>query len=440
MSPEELARCAATLEELATSSEVFLDKKSSHFAELAKVRCQANRLIENLKSAVRTRRGQLAPGKNDQRPRPPKPQMSDSPLSFPRRCYSCDQVVEDRHARYRWMCQNCGKWNWQKREHQADLTGRVALVTGARVGIGFQTSLKLLRAGARVHVVTRFPLDAADRYQQESDWNTWREHVTIHGLDLRDLPSLQRFIARLAHDPLDILVNNAAQTVRPTSEFLAHMQRREGLLRQHVSPIMLGRLEATIASSPLLVPDESRRPLDDAEPAEHMVRGFLDRRPTNSWMSRIEEIAPVEALEVHVINSLAPFLLIQGLLPALRCSHWPRRFIVNVAAREGQFAGKTTTRHPHTNMAKAALNMLTRSLAAELRTQDIYINSVDPGWVSDQRPRLMAQRSRREHGDWLPLDDVDAAARVLDPVFLGVSSVEPPPSGILWRNYQPADW
>ncbi len=168
--------------------------------------------------------------------------------------------------------------------------------------------------------------------------------------------------------------------------------------------------------------------------------GFLDRRTTNSWMARIGDIAPVELLEVNFVNALAPFLLIQGLLPALRSSPSQRRFIVNVAAREGQFAGKTSSRHPHTNMAKAALNMLTRSLAADLRRQGIYINSVDPGWVSDQRPFPRAEQSRAEAGDWLPLDDVDAAARVLDPVFTGTMSSEIPPAGKLWRNYQACEW
>jgi len=432
MSPEDLARVAAVLEELATSPEVFLDKQTPEFSELANVRRQANRLIENLKSAVRRKRGQAPNGKKDPPPKDePKPAVS-SPFGSPS-CYACNQGIEPRHSHYRWMCRTCGERNWQKRGQQADLTGRVALVTGARVKIGYQTSLKLLRAGSSVHVVTRFPHDAADRYQREPDCNSWQDRVTIHGLDLRDLASLQRFIALLAQEPLDILINNAAQTIRPTQEFFAHMQQREGLLRAQLAPAILGRVEAKSAT-PLLGHDRNLAPLEQA------VDLVLDRRSSNSWVSRIDEVAPLEALEVHVINSLAPFLLIQGLLPALRSSPWPRRFIVNVAAREGQFAGPATIRHPHTNMAKAALNMLTRSLAAELRPQGIYINSVDPGWVSDQRPLEVAEQARQEHGDWLPLDDVDGAARVLDPVFLGVSSTDTPRSGLLWRNYQPTDW
>jgi NAD(P)-dependent dehydrogenase (short-subunit alcohol dehydrogenase family) len=419
MSPEELTRCAAILEELAAAPAEFLDKQAPHFAELAAVRRHANRLIERLKGAVRSKRGQPANGIKSQPPTPASPQTP----APPRVCYACQQMIGHRHAHYDWMCQACGEWNRQKREQQADLVGRVAVVTGARVRIGFQTSLKLLRAGARVHVVTRFPHDAAERYQHEPDWTAWQERVCIHGLDLRDLAGLQDFIAHLAREPLDILINNAAQTLRPTPEFFAQMHRQERLLSQQLAPAILKRLQSSSGMAILPERASTSSYLDALGPTGH------------SWVARIDDIAPVEALEVQVINSLAPFLLIQGLLPALRRSPWPRRFIINVASREGQFAGKATVRHPHTNMAKAALNMLTRSLATELRPQGIFINSVDPGWVSDQMPL-----ARQEGNAWLPLDDVDAAARVLDPIFHGVSSPEPPPSGMLWRNYQPADW
>lgn len=451
MSPEELAQCAARLRDLAANPADFLDKGTPQFEALAEIRREANRLIEAVKNAVRVRRGQIADpsiAASHSASRVAPGAAVHKTIVRPSSCYSCTDLHEPRHPHYRWMCQACGDWNWQKRHQQADLTGRVAVVTGGRVQIGYQVCLKLLRAGAAVHAVTRFPYDAVDRYARESDFDAWSDRLTIHGLDLRNLRAVEQFAAQLAVKPLDILINNAAQTIRPAPDFIVHMLAREYGLRQQLSQYALRRIDTQVdceritsgavrqirfGSVPVatLPPEES----DRREPAFE----FIDQRPTNSWVARIDDVAPVETLEVHFVNALAPFLLIQGLLPAIRRAAWPRRFIVNVAAREGQFAGKPTSRHPHTNMAKAALNMLTRTLAADLRQQGIHINSVDPGWVSDQRPHPTAQRWRESEGDWLPLDAIDAAARVLDPVFTGASA-ETPVSGKLFRNYQVSDW
>lgn len=448
MSPDDLERCAAALRELAANPAAFLDKRSPRHAALADVRREANRLVEALKGAVRTKRGQPADGRKEPRPNEPSPAVPQTLTVPPLDCYACENLIHLRHAHYRWMCQACGEWNWQKRTQSADLTGRVALVTGGRVRIGFQACLKLLRAGATVHGITRFPQDAVDRYAREPDFASWRERLTLHRLDLCNLPAVEQFAARFAGSPVDILINNAAQTIRPTREFFEHMLRREDVLSRELSSkgwtsIIAHECSEDLAStspSPTLIGSDSPAPDRRAGQVEHITGSFVDLRTTNSWMARIDQISPVEALEAHFINVFAPFLLIQGLLPAMRMSPWPRRFIVNVAAREGQFAGKASGRHPHTNMAKAALNMLTRSLAGELLGQGISINSVDPGWVSDQRPYPTAERSREEAGHWLPLDDIDAAARLLDLIFLGVANTESPPSGKLWRNYRACAW
>ena len=145
------------------------------------------------------------------------------------------------------MCEACGDFNYAKREQTADLSGRYALVTGARVKIGYQASLKLLRAGAHVIVTTRFPRDAAARYAREEDFADWKERLEIHGLDLRHSPSVEIFARFLTQTKphLDILINNAAQTVRRPPAFYAHMLDVErkalvdlppdvrGLLRRH---------------------------------------------------------------------------------------------------------------------------------------------------------------------------------------------------------------
>jgi hypothetical protein len=108
----------------------------------------------------------------------------------------------------------------------ADLRGRVALLTGGRVKIGYQAALKLLRAGAHVIVTTRFPRDAAQRYAREPDFAKWGQRLEVHGLDLRHTPSVEAFCADLCSstcERLDFIVNNACQTVRRPPEFYAHM-------------------------------------------------------------------------------------------------------------------------------------------------------------------------------------------------------------------------
>ena len=161
----------------------------------------------------------------------PKPEDRDDrpELKRERACYVCKQPFAKTHRYYDSMCVDCGEFNYAKREQTADLWGRYALVTGARVKIGFQASLKLLRAGAHVVVTTRFPVDAADRYSRESDFAAFRERLQIHGLDLRHAPSVEIFARFLVErlPRLDYIVNNACQTVRRPAGFFQHLVARE---------------------------------------------------------------------------------------------------------------------------------------------------------------------------------------------------------------------
>jgi NAD(P)-dependent dehydrogenase (short-subunit alcohol dehydrogenase family) len=370
--------------------------------------------------------------------------------------------------------------NRAKRRQTADLSGRVALVTGGRVGIGYQVALKLLRAGARVEATTRFPCDAALRYGREEDFADWRSRLRIHGLDLRDLKAAQSLAREVEVEAgsLDVLINNAAQTVRRPPAFYAHLLPAEqqgpdalpgplaslvcprqyhegaGRLAAHALPGLPDALTPThpkvhsaTASGSALFPLVPLLPGDESLNADLFPPGELDRegqqldlRPANSWTARLGEVPLLELAEVHLVNAFAPFLLLKSLLPALRRSPHARRFVVNVSSREGRF-GRTGAEglHPHTNMAKASLNMLTRSVAPELAAGGIFVVSVDPGWVSEQRPLgSLAQGEAWRSGP--TLDAADGAARVLDPVFTGLDESAAPLFGVLLKDYQVVNW
>ncbi len=397
-------------------------------------------------------------------------------LRSARSCYVCKQPYTAVHRYYDSMCRSCGDFNYAKREQSADLAGTFALVTGARVKIGFQASLKLLRAGAHVVVTTRFPVDAAGRYAQEPDYGEFGARLQIHGLDLRHTPSVELFARWLGEQlpRLDFLVNNACQTVRRPAGFFRHLLAREyeapsslpddwrGPLAQHEAlcrtitnaPAMQGgQLVASSSRTPAegLVRSAAlsqRRYLDedfhDGEtlfPAEKYDedRQQLDLRETNSWRLRLHEVETPELLEVQLVNSIAPYILNARLKPLMMRSGGRQMHIVNVSAMEGQFYRTTKTdRHPHTNMAKAALNMMTRTSAPDFVRDGIHMNAVDTGWVTDEDPAVHAAR-KAELGFAPPLDIIDGAARIVDPIFSGITTGVHA-WGQFLKDYKPAPW
>lgn len=374
-------------------------------------------------------------------------------------CYGCKQGFTRRHFFYDLLCLQCGDLNYQKRQHQADLHGRLALVTGARIHIGYATVLRLLRAGATVIATTRFPHDAARRYSLEPDFAQWREHLHIYGLDLRHLSLIEHFIAHIKerYGTLDILINNAAQTVkRPYAYYaplIAYEQQapetlpttqRELVTHSHAfMPPSSFIVEASNALA-LPIPAQAEAIIKAEEQQlisqeDHTAEGKqLDLRRENSWSQRIEEIDLTEFLEVQVINVTAPFMLVKGLSELLRNSPFPQRFIINVSAVEGRFAQNKLGTHVHTNMAKAALNMLTHTAAADLAQDNIYMNSVDPGWVTRQAPATQEATWQRAQ-ESMPLDMQDAAARICDPIWSAINDGQLE-HGRFYKDYTPSDW
>lgn len=365
-----------------------------------------------------------------------------STLIRSKNCYICKQPFQQLHSFYHMLCPACAEFNFSQRERRADLRGRVALVTGGRIKIGFQVVLKLLRDGAKVIATTRFPNDALARYQKEADFEQWEDRLEVHSLELRNLPTVEMFAENMkAHlSSLDILIHNAAQTIRRPKEFYQHLLNREasspGHPRVHFNRDSLALLERQQDSNSLINLNPYF-PVDcfDADGQQ------VDKRPHNSWRMKIGEVDTVEMLEAYFVNAAAPFQLTNHLLPLMRCSNLERRFIVNVSAMEGQFTRATkTANHPHTNMAKAALNMLTRTSAADLAKDGIYMTSVDTGWITDENPMPIADFQREEHGFYTPLDVVDAAARIYSPIVEGVANPSEPPFGCFLKDYKPYPW
>lgn len=380
----------------------------------------------------------------------------------PGRCYACRSRHTGAHPRYPALCPACGAINLDKRDQSADLSGRVGLVTGARTGAGYTTALKLLRAGAVVIGTSRFPRDAAERFAAEPDARRWSARLHLYGLDFRAPGWVEGFAAHVAATVgrLDILVNNAAQTVRRPAPFFAHLIDGERATdRELTTPVRrvlaAGREFAgrhagapidgeAVARSAMLsqihvLPEDAVSAIVAGGAGVVAVDGGCDLRTSNSWMARLDEVATAECLEVLLVNTAAPFVLAGKLRAAMARDALADKWIVNVAAVEGQFSRRQKDdRHPHLNMAKAALNMLTRSCAADYARDRIFMNSVDVGWFSNGEPAAVAD-AMRSRGFTLPLDAVDAAARICDPIFSGVRTGRSA-HGQLLKDYRPVEW
>ncbi len=393
-------------------------------------------------------------------------QSSAGTLLKARACYICKQQYTLVDAFYHQLCPSCAALSHAKRDARTDLTGKRALLTGGRAKIGMYIALRLLRDGAHTTITTRFPRDAVRRFTGLADSADWIDRLRVIGIDLRDPAQVIALADDVAaQGPLDILINNAAQTVRRSPGAYQPLVDAElaplpdGPLPElvtfgHTNDAHPLALERSLEAHPILAAAADRADqLTQAAMAagssslERHAAGTAidagglvpDLHDTNSWVQAIGDVDPIELLEVQLANETAPFILLTKLRPSLAASPARRKYVVNVSAMEGVFGRRYKgPGHPHTNMAKAAVNMLTRTAAGELfETDRILMTSVDTGWITDERPHPTKVRLAEE-GFHAPLDLVDGAARVYDPIVRGEAGEDV--HGVFLKDYRPASW
>ena len=359
-----------------------------------------------------------------------------TPLNLPKNCYCCNQSYKLAHSFYTRLCPECAEENYEKRFQNIDLKGRNVILTGGRVKVGFATALRLLRNNANVVLTTRFPALALEQFEQETDFKEWKGNLIIYGLDLRNLNAINEFVAfyKSKFDSLDILINNAAQTIKYPDEYYLPLIKKEDQLLEVFKPNL-------IANQTAITKEIKALEYGVEEETEITLTRFgqpVDNREKTSWNSTVEEISMYELVEVNLINQIAPYFLIKELKPLFLNSAFEERFIVNVTSSEGIFSyTNKTIFHPHTNMTKAALNMMTLTSAKEFAVDSVFMTSVDVGWISTGAKESL-RKKQFEEGYIPPLDSVDGASRIFDPIVEGIKGKSI--FGVLLKNYKVSQW
>ncbi|KAK2764700.1 oxidoreductase [Colletotrichum kahawae] len=375
-------------------------------------------------------------------------------------CYVCSRTLsqEQRHKTLGSMCVACGDFNLVERAYSMPghlcLLGNTALVTGARINLGFHTALRLLRCGAFVIASSRYPEDAFSRYQKELDFEKWKNRLRIVGADFRAakdafaLVEATKAILREEDRRLDILINNAAQTLtEPINKEQIAATREQELLEQSGAPdaenkVVVRRGYTARVRGGATLPGISGQDVNLLEASSQTDSAVKEMPMTNmqissppgpsSWVQSLSDIPYEDVITAHSVNTFVPLILIRELLPGMQDGH-----IVNVSSREGIFETHRASsakrgHHVHTNMSKAGLNMITETEAATAwKKYKVAMNTVDPGYMS------AAPEYEDARGGERPIGWEDGASRVLWPIARSVREQMDPQTRHVRKDYAP---
>ena len=425
-------------------------------------------------------------------------------------CYICKQKLglDNINKFYGSLCTKCGDYNYSFRTMKLDFSGRIAIVTGGRIKIGFYIVKKLLSYGCKVITTSRFPKDTLFKFKEDPDYTLWKKNLIIYPIDFRIIQSTMNFVKYIEKNfsHIDFLINNAAQTVRRTTEYYEYLMpievkklpsednkkiikndylkiqkeiseefekdkkknkdnsknknenifkidiqkesEKKQIINSLISLINKNKNESD-ETIPLSVIASQIKIMEEKEQPKVAIMGG-DGQPydfskgKNSWNFELDEIPLEEFIEVQIINAWTPYYLCSKLKPMMMKSPFPDKYIVNVTAVEGIFNHFKRSTHVHTNMAKAALNMLTRTCAKYLEKNGIYMTCVDTGWVSHMNEmNKIIENETKDYSEYematVPLDELDGAMRVLHPIIEGIKNKKYF-SGILLKDYIKSKW
>ena len=364
-------------------------------------------------------------------------------------CYECKTRIrseQHRHITYNHMCMLCGNINMFKRDAKSAETGKIAVVTGARIKIGFETAVSLLRNGATVIATSRFVDDALTRYSEIPEYEEFKDRLFLYQLNMLNESNIKEFVAYVKETfgRVDYLINNAAQTIRRPREFYRIEVEKYDTIESpqivHRNPQEIQMLLMSDTGRDLCLEDGTQNGKQEDDDTDNEAGNEqaiitlqqkldkifppdkrdefgqqIDLRTVNTWMLDLPDIDIKEVVEVFIINAIAPFILCQQFAGVMgyrteKKSTKDMSWIINVTSMEGVFNWKSKpSRHVHTNMAKAALNMMTRTCGQQYIDLGIVMCAVDTGWNNPQQPQSYDRAT--------PIDCKDGSTRILDPIY-----------------------